>query len=47
MPKIMLDRALSPQARWSEHGELKEITLRDASLHQDLVDLLLNRTRFK
>ncbi|KAH8674440.1 hypothetical protein BGZ60DRAFT_404034 [Tricladium varicosporioides] len=47
IPEIVLDRALSPQARWNESGEFDEITIQDAGLHEDLVDLLSDRTKFK
>jgi len=47
IPKIMLDRALSPQARWSEYGEFVEVTPQDAGLHRDLVDLLSDETKLK
>jgi hypothetical protein len=47
IPKIILDRALSPQARWSEHGEFNEVTPQDAGLHQDLVGLLSDGTKLK
>jgi hypothetical protein len=45
IPKIMLDRALSLQARWSEYGEFDNITLQEAGLYKDLVDLLLDKTK--
>jgi hypothetical protein len=45
VPKIMLDRATSSQQRWGECGEAREITQHDAGLHQDLLDLLLDRTK--
>ena len=28
IPKLMVDLAVSPQARWSEHGEFEEVTHR-------------------
>jgi hypothetical protein len=45
VPKIMLGRATCPQQRWSEYGEAREITQHDAGLHQDLLDLLSDRTK--
>jgi hypothetical protein len=47
IPKLMVDRAVSPQARWSEHGEFEEVTPQDAGLHQDLVCLLSNEAKLK
>lgn len=47
IPKLILDRAVSPQARWSKHGEFEKVTPRDASLHWDMVDLLSDETKFK
>jgi hypothetical protein len=47
IPKVLLDRAISPQPRWSEHGEFCEVTPHDAGLHQDLVDLLSDDAKLK
>ncbi len=47
IPKLIFDRAITPQARWSEHGEFEEITPQDAGLHRDLVCLLSNEARFE
>ena len=47
IPKVMIDRAMYPQARWSEHGELDKVTPYDAGLHGDLVNLLSNVTELQ
>ncbi len=47
IPKVMLDRAISPQPRWSEQGEFCEVTPQDAGLHRDLVDLLSDNAKVK
>jgi len=39
IPKVLLDRAKSPQKRVGECGEMYEVTLRDTGLHQDLVNV--------
>lgn len=47
IPKVMLDRAISPQPRWSEQGEFCEVMPHDAGLHPDLVDLLSDDAKLK
>jgi hypothetical protein len=47
IPKVILDRAMSPQPRWSEHGEFCEVTSHDAGLHRDLVDFLSDNMKLK
>lgn len=47
IPKLIVNRAVSPQARWSEHGEFEEVIPQDAGLYQDLVCLLLNEAKLK
>lgn len=47
IPKVILDRAISPQPRWSEHGEFCEVTPHGAGLHRDLVDLLSDDAKLK
>jgi hypothetical protein len=46
IPKFMIDRANSSQQRWTEHGDVLEVKLQDAGLHQELMDLLSDRTEF-
>jgi hypothetical protein len=43
VPKIMIDRATSPQRRLSESGDAFEFQPHNAGLHQDLVDILSDR----
>lgn len=45
VPKILIDRAISPQQRWTEHGDVLEVKPQDASLHQDLVEFLSDATK--
>ncbi|KAG9240414.1 hypothetical protein BJ878DRAFT_483873 [Calycina marina] len=47
IPKVVLDRATSPQPRWSEHGEFCEVTPHGAGLRGDLVDLLSDDAKLK
>ncbi len=47
IPKLIVDRVVSPQARWSEYGEFQEVTPQDAGLYRDLVCLLLNEAKLK
>jgi len=47
IPKVMLDRAISLQSRWSEHGEFCEVTPHGAGLHGDLMDLLSDDAKLK
>ena len=47
IPKVILDRATSPQQRWGEDGQMHEVTPHDTGLHQDLVVLFSDGTKLK
>ena len=47
IPKVMLDRAISPQLRWSEHGEFCVVMPYNAGLYQDLVDLFFDDAKLR